>query len=226
MDCFFRFQQVNRLLSIVQRGSAELTICAHIEMMNRAHCARPFCFFLMSATSIALLLRRTLRRWLATAIVLCAAPLAALSAQPAVISARGLSPAVFGMTPAQLSRATGEPLPALQASEDQNCFYLDSTRQPGVSFMFEQGRLRRIDISTQRVATVKGVGVGSPISRVKAKYGSRIKDEPHHCSGPEDRYFTVALSSTIAIRFETSAGRVSNFYVGEKQQVQYVEGCS
>lgn len=92
--------------------------------------------------------------------------------------------------------------------------------------MFEQGRLRRIDISTQRVSTVNGVGVGSPISRVKAKYGSRVKDEPHHYSGPEDRYLTVALSPTIAIRFETSAGRVSNFYVGEKQQVQYVEGCS
>ena len=113
-----------------------------------------------------------------------------------------------------------------QSADDQNCFSLESTKQPGVSFMFEQGHLRRIDISTERIATLEGVSIGSPISRVKARYGSRVKDEPHHYSGPEDRYLTVPLSPTTAVRFETSAGRVSHFYVGEKQQVQYVEGCS
>lgn len=160
------------------------------------------------------------------AILIAAAFPAVVAAQPAVITARGLGSAVFGMTPDQFVQATGEALPASEVLEDQSCFYVESKKKPGVSFMFERGRLRRIDISTTRVPTSRGVRVGSTISRLRAKYGASVQDEPHHYSGPEERYLTVLLSPTTAVRFETSAGRVSNFYVGEKQQVQYVEGCS
>ena len=67
--------------------------------------------------------------------------------------------------------------------------------------------------------------VGSLVTEVKQRFGRRLVDEPHHYSGPEDRYLTLALTPEVAVRFETSGTKVDNFYVGYKPQVQYVEGC-
>ncbi len=129
------------------------------------------------------------------------------------------------MTLPQFNRASGARASAPTEKDEQNCFYAEAKRWPGVSFMFENQRLRRIDVRAEQQRTVRGIHVGSTISEVKSAYGSSLADEPHHYSGPEDRYPTVQLSPSIAVRFETSNNRVDNFYVGGKQQIQYVEGC-
>lgn len=141
------------------------------------------------------------------------------------MTSRGLGPVQFGMTVSQFSRALREPMSEPQDPEDRGCFYLESKRFADVSFMFEDGKLRRIDVRTDKITTQDGVRVGATVAQVKRRYGARLSDEPHHYSGPEDRYLTLAMNPDIAVRFETSDAKIDNFYVGYKAQVQYVEGC-
>ncbi|RQO54466.1 hypothetical protein DBR47_22740 [Paucibacter sp. KBW04] len=143
----------------------------------------------------------------------------------AAVTSRGLGPVQFGMTVAQFSHSVGEALSEPQNPEDSGCFYLESKRFNGVSFMFEDGKLRRIDVRTDKISTQDGIRIGTTVAAVKRRYGRRLSDEPHHYSGPEDRYLTVALAGDIAVRFETRDAKVDNFYIGNKAQVQYVEGC-
>jgi hypothetical protein len=149
----------------------------------------------------------------------------AMAGASRVVDARGLGDTKFGMTVSQFSRAVGEALSEPQEPDEQGCFYLEAKRYPGVAFMFEDHRLRRIDVHSSRVTTSDGVTVGTSVTQIKRRYGRRLLDEPHHYSGPEDRYLTLSLGSTFAVRFETSGDRVDNYYLGYKAQVQYVEGC-
>lgn len=141
-----------------------------------------------------------------------------------VVTPRGLGPVQFGMTVSQFSRALREPMFEPKNPEDRGCFYLDSKRFADVSFMFEDGKLRRIDVRTHKI-TMDGVRVGTAVAQVKGRYGARLSDAPHHYSGPGDRYLTLAMNADIAVRFETSNDKIDNFYVGYTAQVQYVEGC-
>lgn len=159
------------------------------------------------------------------ALGLYAACSAGNAAEADVVGILGLGPATFGMSLQQFNRATGAQAHAPTDVDEQSCFYAEAARWSGVSFMFVNRRLRRIDVRAEQPVTARGIGVGSSISQVKAAYGSSVVDEPHFYSGPQDRYLTVHLSRSIAVRFETSDNRVDNFYVGGKKPVQYVEGC-
>lgn len=158
-----------------------------------------------------------------TGILLAAAACAA--GRAAAVTSRGLGPVLFGMTVAQFSHSVREAMSEPQNPEDRGCFYLESKRFKGVSFMFEDGKLRRIDVRTDKISTQDGIRIGTTVAAVKRRYGVRLSDEPHHYSGPEDRYLTLSLEGDIAVRFEASDAKVENFYVGKKAQVQYVEGC-
>ena len=152
--------------------------------------------------------------------------LAAAASGANEVTTQGLGPITFGMTVAQFSNALHERKSVPKDPEDRGCFYLESDKFPGVAFMFENEKLRRIDVRTNKVPTQDGIRVGTRVDQLKQRYGTRMTDEPHHYSGPEDRYLTLNLSPTMAVRFETNAGNIDNFYVGYKTQVQYVEGCS
>ena len=149
----------------------------------------------------------------------------AVAGSAALVTRDGIGKARFGMTLTQLNLALGETFKVPSGPDDKNCFYIEPKTLDGVSLMIEQGRLRRIDVRATTVTTGDGVGVGTPVSNLKSRYGSRLRDEQHHYGGPEDRYLTLELNSTLAIRFETSEGKVDNWYAGYKKQVQYVEGC-
>ena len=166
-----------------------------------------------------------MKRLMLTSLVVLPAAVALGAGTPTAVTPEGLGPAKFGMTVGELRRALREPLPVPNDPQHRACFYLESKRYPGVSLMMEGGRLRRIDISREEIKTQDRVGVGTPVSEVKRRYGPRLKDKQHHYGGPEDRYLTLSLSSAVDVRFETSNAKVDNFYVGYKAQVQYVEGC-
>lgn len=141
------------------------------------------------------------------------------------VTSHGIGPVQFGMTVVQFSRSVREVMSEPKDPDDRGCFYLESKLFEGVSFMFEDGKLRRIDVRTGTISTQDGIHVGTTVAQLKRRYGARLSDEPDHYSGPEDRYLTFALSPDIAVRFETHHAKVDNFYVGYKAQVQYVEGC-
>jgi hypothetical protein len=142
------------------------------------------------------------------------------------VTPAGIGPIRIGMPLAALAEALGEPITVPDDPDERACFYVYPRRFPGVGFMVDEGRLRRIDVRSEGAQTAEGIRVGDPVSKVEAAFGSRLKDEPHHYTGPEDRYLTVTFEEgTLALRFETHAGRIVVFYAGSFQQVQYVEGC-
>uniref|UniRef100_UPI001E2BB78C hypothetical protein n=1 Tax=Pelomonas sp. KK5 TaxID=1855730 RepID=UPI001E2BB78C len=131
---------------------------------------------------------------LASLVVLSYAGASFAAGSAGLINANGLGPVRFGMTVAQYGNALHESVSEPSDPEDRGCFFLRSKRFPDTYFMFEDGLLRRIDVHSRKIVTQDGVRVGTPVIQVKRRYGSKLADEPHHYSGPDDRYLTLSIT--------------------------------
>jgi len=90
--------------------------------------------------------------------------------------------------------------------------------------MILEGRLARIDVETASVSTAASIKIGDSEAQALRVYGSKMKVEPHKYT--EGHYLTVRSSTgTYGIRFETDAGKITTFYAGSYEAIQYVEGC-
>lgn len=119
-------------------------------------------------------------------------------------------------------RRTGVPL--------GGCAYLESTHVPhGLGFMFQGGRVVRIDVSKVGIKTASGVGVGDTEDRVKQLYSGHITIEPHPYE-PEGRYIKYSPANKderqFGIVFETDGARVTSFRTGTRAAIALIEGCS
>ncbi len=92
--------------------------------------------------------------------------------------------------------------------------------------MIEEGHLVRVDVNEAGIATERGIGVGDTEDQVKKAYGA-LRIEPSKYTGDEGgRYLTIRdRDQRYGIRFETEKGKVTTFYAGKYEAVQYVEGC-
>jgi hypothetical protein len=144
-----------------------------------------------------------------------------------VVRQDGVGPVKIGMTLSELNTALHEKFSMPHDKDDRGCFYVNPAKHAHVSLMIEEGRLVRIDVDGTGVATAEGVRVGDSEAHVLKVYGSRIKVEPSTYTGPEGHYLTVGSSGGgYGIRFETENGKVTMFYAGRFEAIQYVEGCS
>lgn len=139
-----------------------------------------------------------------------------------IIRLDGVGPVKIGMSLSELNTALHEKFAMPEAKEDRGCFYVTSVKHPQVSFMIENGRLVRLDVDKNGVSTTEGVSVGASEKQVVQSYGSRLKIEPHHYT---DGHYLTLRDGAYAIRFETGQGKVSTFYAGTFEAIQYVEGC-
>ena len=161
-------------------------------------------------------------------IALVCSVLESAHAREAKISFDGYGPARIGMTKAALQSALGKRLTKDEISEDPNSCEVVAPvgESEGISYMFVDRKLARIDISTDRVMTVSGARVGSSQRSVVALYPGRIAVSPHAYTAPDGSYLTLLSSDkTRGIRFETDHGKVIGFYAGTAESIQYVEGC-
>ena len=145
-----------------------------------------------------------------------------LAADGWVIRQDGVGPVKIGMSLSQLNMALHEKFAMPESKEDQGCFYVTASKHPQVSFMIENGHVVRVDVDKSGIATAEGVQVGDSEDKAKQVYGSRLKVGPHHYT--EGHYLTVR-SGNYGIRFETDEGKVSTFYAGTFEAIQYIEGC-
>lgn len=114
-------------------------------------------------------------------------------------------------------------LPA--AKDDQACFYVRPKLHPAVAFMIEDGRVSRIDIEKPGVRTDSGIQVGDPEGRVHEVFGNRVVVEDHKYF-EKGHYLTIrSKDKRSALRFETNEGKITSFYTGTSEAIQYVEGC-
>ncbi|MGA2235151.1 MAG: hypothetical protein ABSG23_06730 [Terriglobales bacterium] len=139
-----------------------------------------------------------------------------------IVRQDGIGPVKIGMSLSQLNAALHEKFATPENREDQGCFYVTATKHPQVSFMIENRRLVRLDVDKSGVATTEGVQVGDSEERVKQVYGPRLKVEPHHYT---DGHYLTLRNGDYGIRFETDQGKVSTFYAGTFETIQYIEGC-
>jgi hypothetical protein len=144
-----------------------------------------------------------------------------------VVRFDGIGPVKTGMSLSELNAVLHEKFVLPQDDKDEAaCFYVNSSKHPGIAFMIEEGHVTRIDVDRPGVSTAQGVRIGNSESRAMQVYGNKLKVEPHHYTAPEGHYLTLlSADGRYGIRFETDEGKIVRFYAGQKEAIAYVEGC-
>jgi hypothetical protein len=149
-------------------------------------------------------------------------------AQEKRVSLDGYGPARIGMTRKALEKALGTKLSKDDATEDaQSCEIAEPLNgSGGVAYMLIHGKLARVEVFSKGIRTVSGVQVNDSQASVIATYPGRIEVSPHFYTAPEGTYLTMfSKDKRKGIRFETDNGKVSAYYAGNAEVIQYVEGC-
>lgn len=165
--------------------------------------------------------------WVVTGIIACGTASVAVAQEPR-ITFTTYGPARIGMSPRALESALGVKLKRYEPDEDSEaCEYVTASRgYEGVSFMLLNQRLARIDVSSPKVRTRSGVHIGSSQEEVLALYPGRIEESAHAYTAPDGSYLTMfSPDKQHGMRFETDHGKVTVYYAGTAEAVQYIEGC-
>ncbi len=142
-----------------------------------------------------------------------------------VVREDGVGPVKIGMTLAQLRATLHQKLPEENDAASDNCFYVHAKGHKDVGFMIEDGKLTRIDVHARGISTNSGLQVGDSEARVRQIYGTKVKVMPHK-DVDTGHYLTGRFQDRRnGIRFETDKGKITEYYVGTYESIQYVEGC-
>jgi hypothetical protein len=152
----------------------------------------------------------------------CGAPApgeTAATAEPAewVVRDTGAGPIRIGMTADEL-RPHVEALGQLEG-----CVYAKAPAAPGLLVMLFAGKVVRVDVITEGLATAAGVRVGDTEERVRELY-PELRVEPHKYT--DGHYLVVDGDAGRRLVFETDGARVTRYRAGAIPQVDWVEGCS
>lgn len=154
------------------------------------------------------------------------APTASLPA----LTDSSFGPVKIGMTLGELQAAIGQLGDTTKLKRECDIVSAsDPFKMPaGVSITQVNGRVARIDIENDSVATDKGIRVGDTEEKVKQMYGAGVIVEPHkYIDGHylEVRFGTDSATSK-GIVFETDGKKVTTFRAGFWDPVRMVEGCA
>ncbi|MEO8160465.1 MAG: hypothetical protein ABI588_03525 [Arenimonas sp.] len=142
-------------------------------------------------------------------------------------SMAGLGAIRIGMGIPALERALGTRLPETQDAEDDACRQVEAGPSwPGTSVMLLKGRVARIDVNERGTLTLSGAAVGDTQASVIKRYGRRLSSSAHAYGVDDSKYLTMFSSDhRYGIRFETDGERITSYYVGTAEAVQFIEGC-
>ncbi len=127
------------------------------------------------------------------------------------------------MTLAQLTATLHQKLVESE-SGSENCFYIHASNHPHLAFMIEDGKVSRVDVDAPGVTTSAGVQVGDSEARAKRMYGPELKVTEHKYIDT-GHYLTMrSADGRYGVRFETDKGKITGFYAGTYEAIQYVEG--
>lgn len=148
------------------------------------------------------------------------------ASRPWVVRQDGIGPVKIGMNLVQLNTVLHEKFTPPKDKDEQDCYIDGPAAHPQVSFMILKGRLARIEVDRPGVSTEAGIQVGDSEERAKQAYGSSLKVKPHAYTGPQGHYLTIrSADGRYGIRFETDNGKITTFYAGRFDAIQYIEGC-
>lgn len=139
------------------------------------------------------------------------------------ISASGYGVLRFGMTRGEAEKAMGS---AFDAPARNDCQQVRRSGQPDVSYLFDGGKLQRIDVKTPHVIANGGGHVGMQADEIRTLYAGKIAESPSkYVKG--GLYLKAVDESGNGVVFETDAnGAVTSFRAGLAPALDLVEGCS
>lgn len=154
--------------------------------------------------------------------------LAAAASPQWVLTPDGIGPVKMGMTQAQVVKALGGTLTGAAIESDDICVEKDSSKLPGVGFMFEDKKLVRISLGDgAKVATPRGVRVGAGAAAVRKAYPKGLKSEGNAYIDPPAEYLTFwTVHGKKGVRFETDEKRKVYVIHAGTAAIQYIEGCA
>ena len=163
--------------------------------------------------------------WSLVGLLLLLTPLRDVSAAGGwIVRDDGIGPVKIGMTRSQLSAALREKLVDEESGNDI-CFFVHARGHDHVAFMIIDNRVVRIDINAHGYKTSLGIQVGDSEAYARRLYGPRMKVTGHQYIDT-GHYLTVRSSDRRhGVRFETDSGKITMFYTGTYEAIQYVEGC-
>ena len=139
----------------------------------------------------------------------------------------GIGPIRIGMDERQLEEALRMRLPETQDASEDSCRYIEAgPKWPGTAVMLLDGRVARVDVTRRGIETLSGAAVGDLVTKVQGLYGRRLRASDHDFGAGDSQYLTMFSSDhRLGIRFETDGERITEFYVGTGEAVQFIEGC-
>ena len=150
------------------------------------------------------------------------------------LAINGIGQIRVGMTVDEASRAAGVKLVFLASGPDAySCSYFKPQVEPqGISFIVTKGRIARVDISNERMATIRGAKIGDTEDRIISLYPEQIQvtKHPFPLRPNENRKHLTfvpkdASDKNYRIIFETGNNRVYHLRSGKLPEVGYIEGC-
>ena len=142
----------------------------------------------------------------------------------------GWGPVRIGMTRDQVSKALRVELQGDAFDNEGSCIELFPVEEAlkGTYFMFLDGKLSRISVVEEaKIATPRGIHVGSTADEVRTAYGEKLQAEAHYYVDLPAQYLTYWLKpSKSGVRFETDGQRkVQTIHAGD-ESIELVEGCA
>lgn len=148
------------------------------------------------------------------------------------LALNGIGSIRVGMTVDEASRAAGVRLvKSYEPLNEEFCSYFKPLGGlTGISFMVTKGRIVRVDISNERVTTIKGAKLGDTEEQIFSLYPGQIRVIKNPLGGRGNNLTFVprdAADSNYRLIFQTGNDkRVKYFRSGQLPQVEYIEGCS
>lgn len=144
------------------------------------------------------------------------------------ISTVGLDKVQFGMTLDEAQAAAGSEL-VTTGPRDPSC-YLASPAEgaAGITFLFSDGTVERVDISAPPIATRSGAKVGSTEAQIRELYGDQIQVQPRADGQPGNLLVFVPRDEAdqdFRLVFTTDGTTVTSYRAGRVPQVLAPTGC-
>lgn len=145
------------------------------------------------------------------------------------LSQDNLGPIKINMTLQEAEKATGIQFNSKKPDPDQaeniSCFYVTLKGMTGISFMVEDNKIVRINISSPDYLTTQGAKIGDTEAQVQGLYKGKLEVEPHHYDRKGHYLTLIDKVHDRSIRFETNGKTITLIYSGKNEPVHFVEDC-
>lgn len=145
------------------------------------------------------------------------------------ISTVGLDEVHFGMTLDEAQEAAGTVL-VTEGPREPSCFLAAPTEgAAGISFLFADGRVERVDVASPPIATRSGARVGSTEAQIIELYGDQIEVQARTDGQPGNNLVFVPRDTAdqdFRLIFTTDGTTITSYRAGRVPQVLAPTGCS